>query len=160
MYKCEILGCQWEGSIRTTIRDKKSNHYGKKVCPFHASIFKVQGKKKTDTYFKYHLDKIKKGASCEESGEYLNASKMHVCHIFPKRIYKSISDNKINCVYLTWQRHYDFDRLLDTFDFEGLEEKFPGSWSKICDRVRKLLPKIKETGKLKDKFEEYLYEKN
>ena len=38
-YNCEIEGCEWEGTMRSTIKNKDSEHYNKKVCPLHAKEF-------------------------------------------------------------------------------------------------------------------------
>ena len=40
MYKCEIDGCDRMVKIRATIKNKDSEFYGKKVCQYHASLYK------------------------------------------------------------------------------------------------------------------------
>jgi hypothetical protein len=35
-YKCEIEDCQWTGSIRSKIKNRDSEHFGKSCCPIHA----------------------------------------------------------------------------------------------------------------------------
>lgn len=166
MYKCQIEGCSWTGMIRSTIRNPQSEHNGKKCCPYHATMYNkpkiyISKQKGQDLegYFQYHLAKLRNKPFSEESGRRIEPSKFSICHIFPKRIYKSVANHRENYVYLTWQEHADFDRLLDQMDFPSLEERFPKTWPKIKQRAGKILPEIKEYGKLLEKFKNYLDEK-
>jgi hypothetical protein len=184
-YKCEIEGCPWEGVIRSKVKNRESEYYGKKVCPKHAQEYKAKTfknwkplkrseikksgkpiKRVTDktrekrkaesiiraVYFDYHVERCKRS---EESGTVIpQPTRANICHIFPKRKYKSIQADLTNCVYLTLEEHTKFDMLLDIMAFEQLE-KFK-CWETVIERVQWLLPKIQEQGKLKTAFETYL----
>lgn len=100
---------------------------------------------------------IEKCAYSEEDGTPIpNPNKSNICHIFPKRKYKSVSTDFDNCIFLTFDQHTQFDNYLDKLDFANLEKNFPNAWDKVITRVKKLLPKITETGRLKTQFEEYV----
>lgn len=169
-YLCEIPGCTWKGSIRSKVKNRASSFYGLRVCPYHARVengyldkkyplkkmtAKTRGLNKEKQavlkpYFEHHQDKLYKNPVSEASGELLYAPfTVNICHIFPKRIYKSVQDNLLNCVYLTWQEHQDFDRMLDVFDFRGIEKKFPKLWEIVLKRAKDLLPLVEENKKLK-----------
>lgn len=106
-----------------------------------------------DEYFEWHIGRCK---SSEESGKPINdPSRTNICHLWPKRIYKSIQSDLDNCIYLTWEEHTRFDYLLDIYDFITLAEEFK-CWNKVVERMKNLLPRIEEDGKLKRKFEEFL----
>lgn len=105
----------------------------------------------------YYDTLISRCSQSEESGEYIsNPSRMNVCHIFPKRRYKSVEDNLENYVFLTAEEHANLDRLLDLNDFETIEKEFKNSWSIICQRAKHLLTLLKESGNLRTKFQNYL----
>lgn len=116
----------------------------------------TENKEELDAYFDFH---IKSCSHSEESGkEILYPSRVNICHLFSKRQHPSIKANLANVVYLTWQEHNDFDRLLDSGDFRLLESKFK-SWPKICKRMEKLLDDCLEMTKFRINFEKYLKEK-
>jgi hypothetical protein len=106
-----------------------------------------------DVYFEWHIDRCK---FSEESGKPINTpSRVNICHLWPKRIYKSVQSDVENCIYLTWEEHTRFDYLLDIYDFDTLAQEFK-CWEKVVERMEKLLPKIEEMGKLRHKFEAFL----
>ena len=70
----------------------------------------------------------------------------NVCHILPKRIYKSVATERDNVIFLTDEEHNRFDRLLDEMDFDSLEKEFGAIWMYA---VRKILNmNVKEKGRL------------
>src|SRR5690606_5836386 len=96
----------------------------------------------------------------EESGSPIyNPTKVNVCHLLPKRKYKSVAADLENCVYLTIDEHTRMDKLIDCNDFTALEREFPNSWYEICGRVASVLNRTEEKGKLRTLWEEYLIEK-
>lgn len=104
-------------------------------------------------YFNYHIPLCKND---EETGEKISeAGYANICHIFPKQTYKSVMCNYQNVVYYTLNRHQRFDYLLGAFDFKKLEEEFPNSWSKVVDRVKVLIPMVKEENQLLREFKKY-----
>lgn len=106
-----------------------------------------------DVFFEHHSKFCK---SSEENGELIySPSRANVCHLFYKRTYKSVQGNLNNFVYLTLDQHTRFDNLLDKNDFKTLEEEFK-CWGLVTERMRLLLPEVKENGKLKMLFEDYI----
>lgn len=119
---------------------------------------KVKEKKETSdirsVYFDYHVSKCKKS---EESGcNIIEASRVNICHILPKRRYESVQGHLDNYIYLTPDEHSRFDRLLDEMDFDKLKAEFPTAIILLYLRFKKLIPFVKETdGKLFNRLREY-----
>lgn len=76
----------------------------------------------------------------------------NICHLYPKRKYKSVAEDDDNVVYLTIGEHARFDCLLDTMDFDRLLVEFGDIWLSIAGRMRDLAPRVKEDGKLKTRL--------
>lgn len=74
----------------------------------------------------------------------------NVCHILPKRYYKSVATDEENILFLSDSEHERFDRLLDCLEFDKLEQEFPIVWKRALDQIRSMQKqnKIKEVGKL------------
>ena len=49
----------------------------------------------------------------------------NVCHILPKRLYKSVATCRDNIVFLHESEHTVFDMYLDRMEFDKLETEFP-----------------------------------
>lgn len=180
MYSCEIPDCSWSGAIRSKVKNKDSDFYGKKVCPRHAQelnnvlytrtelkrsrksikrmtektkVHKKKVSEKRDKYFEHHIEICE---CSEESGAAIPApSRANICHIFPKRTYSSVQADLENYVYLTLEEHTRFDQLLDRMDFETLEKEFK-CWGLVISRVEKLLPRVVENKTLSLKFRELI----
>lgn len=117
---------------------------------------KVKGSDSMKAFWEYHLNSIK---TCQETGVKIIPSVNSICHIFPKREtggYPSVAANLLNCMYYHVDIHNKFDRYLNELNFVKLEKEFPNSWPLVILKVRGLLHQVKENGKLKTKFEEYL----
>jgi hypothetical protein len=108
-----------------------------------------------DIYFSYHIEKCKKS---EESGKPIyEPNRSNICHILPKRIYKSVQGHFDNYIYLTLEEHSRFDKLLDEMDFDTLKKEFPSAIILLYLRFKKLIPFVKETeGKLFNNLRTYL----
>lgn len=176
LYKCEIDGCDNEVVIRSTI--KKGEYKGKKACsycynrilmPLRPSKEKVKKYSKKlnraprkgrssalEAFYQYHIDRAKKS---EESQLALSSGTANICHLLPKRTYKSVESYLENVVYLTVDEHTLFDHLLDCNDFEELEKRFPNCWYDVCKRAVNVIKMSSENGKLKTLWTEYLEEK-
>lgn len=76
-------------------------------------------------------------------------SAANICHLYPKRRYKSVATDDRNVVYLTLEEHNMFDRLLDCMEFDRLLKEFGGVWIKIARTMTDLAPEVEEEGKLK-----------
>lgn len=136
----------------------KKNSPPKAVKQFKRNINSknVQDNEILNRFFAFHMEVLQKYPISMASGErIMNPSKCNICHIFPKRYYKSIAADLNNCIYLTWEEHAKFDYLLDCMDFDKIKEEFPNTWEIIRRKFVLLKPNIKETeGKLFQKMKE------
>ena len=107
-----------------------------------------------DVYFSYHIEKCRKS---EESGAVIyEPNRCNICHILPKRTYKSVQGHFDNYVYLTLDEHTRFDKLLDEMEFEQLKKEFPVAIIIVYLRFKKLVPFVTETeGKLFNKLKAF-----
>ena len=127
MYKCEIDGCDRIVKIRTTIKNKDSEFYGKKVCQYHASLYnkkppissktiktninrKLQ-RKDYPEFFKKHIEIASKKRS-DESNVKLKGNIYEVCHILSKSLSPEVATNDLNILYLSAEEHSKFDSSL------------------------------------------------
>ena len=127
MYKCEIDGCDRIVKIRTTIKNKDSEFYGKKVCQYHASLYnkkppissktiktninrKLQ-RKDYPEFFKKHIEIASKKRS-DESNVKLKGNIYEVCHILSKSLSPEVATNDLNILYLSADEHSKFDSSL------------------------------------------------
>lgn len=87
---------------------------------------------------------------CIESGTLISPITVwNLCHIFPKRIYKSIETNEYNIILLTAEMHAKLDGYLDSMDLDGLKKNMPKSYDFIIANFEILEPLIEErSGKL------------
>lgn len=118
-YNCELCGT--EVIIRTKIKNRESEHYGKKCCSLCASketpketkIYKIpkqtkenkklkeEKKSLMDPYYEYHINIIKsRGERCCNCGIKLIGIRDEVAHVLPKRKYKSVRNNLDNGFYM------------------------------------------------------------
>jgi len=76
-----------------------------------------------------------------ESGQIItHPTRSNVCHIFPKRNYKSVNTNPQNIIFLTFEEHTKLDYYLDRMDLDGLSKEMPIAWKHIVEQVNNLLP--------------------
>jgi hypothetical protein len=110
-----------------------------------------------DPYFEYHI------ANCTSSehsgGNIFFPTRANCCHLFDKARHQSVQGNLINCVYLTLDEHTRFDQLLYSHQFDKLSKEFPNAWAHAVNRMKLLLPEVKEETKFKHRFEEWIQSK-
>lgn len=82
----------------------------------------------------------------------------NICHLYPKRKYKSVAEDNDNIIYLTVDEHTKFDYLLDTMDFSRLLDEFGNVWLLAARRMRDLAPRVEEDGKLKTRLLSWIEE--
>ena len=82
----------------------------------------------------------------------------NICHLYPKRKYKSVAEDNDNIIYLTADEHTRFDYLLDTMDFSRLLDEFGNVWLLAARRMRDLTPRVEEDGKLKTRLLSWIEE--
>lgn len=111
-------------------------------------------------FFEFHITQLEKKPFSEESGKIISEpSATNICHLLPKRKeggFPSVQCVIDNCIYLTWEEHNQFDKLLDERNYTKLEELFPKSWKKACEKLKKLLPLSLERNKMYFSLVEYL----
>ena len=127
MYKCEIPDCEKIVKIRTTIKNKDSEFFGKKVCPYHASQFnkkseisdktkrtrsiRAEIRKDYPDFFKKHI-KIASEKRCAETNVKLTGNVYEVCHILSKSLSTEVATDDFNIIYLSAEAHNIFDSSL------------------------------------------------
>lgn len=116
--------------------------------------------KSLDSFFDKMISKLRLNPFSQESkNQIYGISRFNICHIFPKRIYKSVSDDEMNIVFLTWEEHTLFDILLDNMEFDKIESKYPNVWKIILERFDYLDEKITEQDKNHiKKIKKYIHE--
>lgn len=127
MYKCAIPDCEKIVKIRTTIKNKDSEFFGKKVCPYHASQFnkkseisdktkrtkriRAEIRKDYPDFFKKHI-KIASKKRCAETNVKLTGNVYEVCHILSKSLSTEVATDDFNIIYLSAEAHNRFDSSL------------------------------------------------
>ena len=127
MYKCNIPDCEKMVKIRTTIKNKDSEFFGKRVCPYHASQFnkkseisdktkrtrsiRAEIRKDYPEFFKKHIEIASKKRS-DESNVKLKGNIYEVCHILSKSLSPEVATNDLNILYLSADEHSKFDSSL------------------------------------------------
>ena len=127
MYKCNIPDCEKMVKIRTTIKNKDSEFFGKRVCPYHASQFnkkseisdktkrtrsiRAEIRKDYPEFFKKHIEIASKKRS-DESNVKLKGNIYEVCHILSKSLSPEVATNDLNILYLSAEEHSKFDSSL------------------------------------------------
>ena len=127
MYKCEMPDCEKMVKIRTTIKNKDSEFFGKRVCPYHASQFnkkseisdktkrtrsiRAEIRKDYPDFFKKHI-KIASRKRCAETNVKLTGNIYEVCHILSKSLSQEVATDDFNIIYLSAEAHNRFDSSL------------------------------------------------
>ena len=127
MYECDIPDCEKMVKIRTTIKNKDSEFFGKRVCPYHASQFnkkseisdktkrtrsiRAEIRKDYPDFFKKHIEIASKKRS-DESNVKLKGNIYEVCHILSKSLSPEVATNDLNILYLSADEHSKFDSSL------------------------------------------------
>ena len=129
MYKCAIDGCDRIVKIRTTIKNKDSEFYGKKVCQYHASQFnkkseisdktkrtrsiRAEIRKDYPEFFKKHIE-IARGRRCLECGKALSGNSTEIAHIIMKSRNPELAILDENILYLCGDMcHHKFDSSME-----------------------------------------------
>lgn len=141
-------------------------HFSKKRCIYcakksYTALNKAPKIKDNSSLDTYYLEKIKVSKNTPysfESGKHIyNISRKNICHLLPKRTYKSVESHSDNFVLLTYEEHNRFDDLLDKFRLEDLANEFPKSFKLLLDFVKDN-ENILENKKLKLEILNYLEE--
>lgn len=135
-------------------------HFSNKRCIYCAKksykkpvkLFSKKEKPLLDIYFDERLKESEKNPFSFETNKWIRElSRKNICHLLPKRTYKSVEANEDNFVLLTYEEHTRFDHLLDLYRFDDLIKEFPKSFQKLIDFVNDNQD-ILEDGKLKQKI--------
>ena len=126
MYKCEFPDCETRTKIRSTIKDRDSEYYGLRVCPFHANMLRKpkpisdktrrtqearkEQRKDYPKFFEKHIE-IASKKRCEECSKKLTGNVTEVCHILGKTDTQNpeLATEDLNIVYLCSDCHNKFD---------------------------------------------------
>lgn len=122
LYQCEIPDCDNKIPIRTKIKNRDSEHFGKKACPKCAKEHNTQKEKKFyriknrtekstekraeerkeyPEFFVKHINYIKENnISCAECGDRLKGDSSNVCHLVSKSSNLEVATNNNNILYL------------------------------------------------------------
>ena len=129
MYKCDIPYCEKMVKIRTTIKNKDSEFFGKRVCPYHASQFnkkseisdktkrtrsiRAEIRKDYPEFFKKHIE-IARGRRCLECGKALSGNSTEIAHIIMKSRNPELAILDENILYLCGDMcHHKFDSSME-----------------------------------------------
>ena len=101
-------------------------------------------------FFRLMLEELDQTRMSMTGASIHSPSICNVCHILPKRIYKSVSKCRDNILFLQDSEHDTFDMYLDRFEFEKLEQAFPFVWKYAVSKILEMEESglIKERGRL------------
>lgn len=106
-------------------------------------------KKELDTYFEKKINQLMMSRISEESGSPIPfPTRGNICHLLDKSRHKSVADHSDNYVFLTWDEHNRFDKLLFEHRFKDIEKEFPNSWPIILKRLEVVIANCTEKTKL------------
>lgn len=138
-------------------RCRKKQMPAKKRTPIKS---KIKIKPENENYSAFYAECIEELSNyrmSEYSGKPIyNIGTCNICHILPKRIYKSVAKDRRNIIFLTQEEHTRFDYLLDTMDLDKLKIEMPLLYNIVIQRVKLMNDEksILECGRLKDRIEE------
>ena len=102
-------------------------------------------------FFSHHITTLESHPYSELSGKRIHSpSSVNIAHIFPKRQaggFPSIKCHPSNYVYLTWDEHNRFDKLVDENRMGEFREEFSDLLPLLRERIQILLPHITEEGR-------------
>lgn len=153
-YKCER--CGREVAIRSKglcpVCRAKERPTGERKPFLHKTI---SSKKKTKDpelsgFFRLMLEELNEKRMSETGRSIPMPTVCNVCHILPKRTYKSVAKERKNIIFLTDTEHTRFDHLMDTLDFDRLEQEFGHVWKRAGEAIFHMERQgmIKERGRL------------
>lgn len=127
-------------------------------------IKRTRKRKKTNdcltVFFNTHLELLSRNPYSILNNFIPSPSITNIAHLLPKRSFKDIQCNLENCIYLTWQEHSDFDRMMDSHEFDKLEIYFGETWENICNSLQNLLSLTQHRNKHYWAVLEYLNNRN
>ena len=169
MYECQIENCENKVQIRTKIKNRDSEFYGKSVCPSCALKHNEQKEKKiyvipqstTKTvnerkevrkdyskFFQKHIQLIKEGEyCCEECGDRLLGEVSEVCHILAKSTSPEVATNDSNIIYLCGRFsknlcHSKFDNSFDKREKMKVFDLAKNRFEKIRNEIIKITKEV------------------
>ena len=147
---------------KTCIKCGRSDlpHFSNKRCLYCAKksykkttkVFGIKKRTDVDTYYDENIERAKKNPFSFETNRLIRkVDRRNICHLLPKRTYKSVESNQDNYVLLTFEEHTRFDHLLDLRRFEDIEKEFPKTYRRLLDFVTTYQDILEET-KLKQEL--------
>lgn len=150
LYKCKECGREVAILSKGLCPGCRSKQLPKKA----AKPIRMKSKKKEVSYTSFYekcLEELHTRKFSDYSGKPIVCPTVcNVCHILPKRKYKSVAEDRANIFFLTDEEHTEYDRLMDTLDFETMKSKMPDLYYMTIGRFRSMFEasKIEERGKL------------
>ena len=168
-YECQIENCDNLIPIRTKVKNRDSEHYGKMVCNYHAKMFSVPKEPKKYTistitqktlekrktartgyteFFKKHIELIQdKEICCMECGERLTGHVSEVAHVVMKASNNELAVLDLNVLYLCGMFsknncHANFD---SSFDRRNSMKVFPiavKQFEHLRDKIEKITKEV------------------
>lgn len=120
-------------------------HFSNKRCYYCArksyskpkQVVKTEEKSELDNYYDRKIKASRIEPFSFESGKTIyNISRKNICHLLPKRTYKSVSCHDDNFVLLTFEEHTRFDHLLDKFRLDDVANEFPKTFQLLLQFVK------------------------
>lgn len=152
-YRCERCGKEVLIRSHGLCQACRSKELPKKV-PSKVTLSKkkkVVGKSDNlSDFFRMMLEELCSRKMSDTGKPIFLATVCNVCHILPKRWYKSVATERRNIVFLCSDEHTMFDQHIDRMEFDELEQKFPFVWKFAVKRVVDMYNEglIKERGRL------------
>lgn len=153
-YECKkcgrVVAIRSKGLCPSCRSKELQKETGVKKKELHKKVYRKKTNPELSGFFRLMVEKL------QEIGVSMTGLPIHsptvcnVCHILPKRWYKSVATEEDNILFLTESEHTRFDSLLDRMDFGGLEKEFNSIWRFAVRMVLKMENKglIKERGRL------------
>lgn len=175
LYNCQIPGCKYKVSIRSTI--KTGEYKGKKSCQGckqkiegikkKVSKLKPYNKKTMDKrkeerkglpeFFKEAIEYLKENPNCMNCGCSIETEYQphwNVCHLLEKSKYKSVMTHPLNYILLCSSKDPWGNNCHEKFDERVSERPFMECWDEAKRNFEILKPFVLEKGKTFRIFEE------
>lgn len=152
LLKCDV--CGKEVPIRSRVKNKESEYYGKMACNMHArkinKTYLKQTKKNKgySKFFKKHCELIKaKNERCVNCGKKLIGSPSEVAHILAKSKYPELATNDDNVIYLCMDCHVVFDSCYSSREKMNCFKNAVVQFEKIKNKVERIDKEYQTYGK-------------
>jgi hypothetical protein len=104
-------------------------------------------KKDREGYVEFYTEQcnIARGNKCENCGRRLRGDSSEIAHILPKNVFKSVSTNPNNVLYLCSNKIYNTDGCHDKYDSTWTAVKSMPVWETAIERFKLFETYIEES---------------